>query len=152
MKRALSDDNQVANGALTDIGLIIERHTQNRYKDRTYKSLFTDYFEAYNFVLEEFELDRLRDFLFFYALNKNENKLTVIWCLGKCYGQNIYPGMENLLKLFNENDEVCEQLIYSINALFDFRVFMPKILEILNNSLENNLLPKTKEILENIPK
>lgn len=146
IKKSKSDDLGVANDALSDLGLLVERHTQNRYSEKDYLTLLGNDDDLYNLRLTDNEAELLAAFFFYYMLNKNEHGITLAWCLGKCYNMDILEGMKNLLKNFSTNDEVVLQLLYSINALFGLKTIMPLLLDLK----ERLGLPKTRGYVEEL--
>lgn len=146
IEKSKSADLTIANDALSDLGLLVERHAQNRYSEKDYLTLLGNDYDLYNLRLTDSDVEQLTSFFFYYILNKSEHKVTAAWCLGKCYNMDILEGMKNLLKTFNTNDEIVLQLLYSINALFGLQTIMPSLLE-LKERLD---LPNTKNYLEEL--
>ena len=144
--KAKSNDSDKISDALTDLGLLIERHTQNRYSEEDYLILLGNNIELFELRLEEEEVDIIVNFFFFHILNININPITVAWCLGKCYNVDILEGMKRLLVLFSYNDELTLQLLFSINGLFGFEKIKEELI-ILNNT---EGLTNTKKYLNEI--
>lgn len=150
-KDAQSDDLEISNGALTDLGLIIERHKQNRYDDSSYELLFNnkDLFIIKN---SENEIEIIISFLFYYIMNFENNSVTVAWCLGKCYNCNILIGIKKLFIIFDSDDEVSLQLLYSINSIYNFSEIKIELDTVINKIISENKLKNTVEYLTNLKK
>ncbi|HEX8576966.1 MAG TPA: hypothetical protein VF677_11795 [Flavobacterium sp.] len=138
-----------SNSALTDLGLLVERHTQNRYEDDSYLYLFSSK-EIFEIKPEDKEIEVIINFFFYYIININHDSVTVAWCIGKCYGFDIILGLVRLLNIFNEDDQVSLQLLYSINSLYDFRNVKDYVIPILNEIILNNKLDKTIEYINEL--
>lgn len=138
------NDFDSSNLALADLGLLVERHLQDRYHDEGYLHLLSSK-EIYKIKLEDIEIEYIINFFFYHILNINQNPITVAWCLGKCYGFDIIFGIIRLLNVFNEDDEVCLQLLCSINSLYDFRNVKNHLLPTLNKIKIEGKLNKTIE-------
>lgn len=143
---ASTDHQDISMTALTQLGLLVERHTQNRYTDTSYEFLFESY-DLYHLKLEDEDVNYLVKFFFYHIINIHQHPVTVAWCLGKCYNQNIYEGIKRLLMLFKDNDDLCEQLLFSLNALYDPRFTYKDISEILKSAIKTVPLPKCKMVL-----
>jgi len=143
-------DPEQAMDALTDLGLLIERHTQNRYGEKEYLSLLGNDQDLYELRLTHEEVERGTQFLFYHLLNIRLHPVTAAWCLGKCYGQDILKGITGLLDVYRADDDVCEQLLFSVNALYDFDRIKTQIRPILDllGSIDN--LPKTHELIHSL--
>lgn len=146
-ENAISNDISKVGNALNDLGLLVERHTQNRYQEKDYLLLFGNNEELFNLYLEDIEVKLITNFFFFHIINYELGQITTAWCLGKCYNQNIYKGMLSLLKVFKYNDEVCEQLLFSMNSLYDPRLTLVDIIDILKDRLNTAKMPKTSKVI-----
>ncbi len=142
-----NEDDKVIMAALTNLGLLVERHTQNRYNDLSYLSLLGNDDELFELKLSDNDVNSIAHFLFYHIMNTGVHPVTVAWCLGKCYGLDIYQGIIGLLKLFSHDDDICEQLLFSLNALYDPRETFRDIAKILENPVKGVPLPKTNRIL-----
>lgn len=143
MLKSLSDDLNEVNDSLTDLGLLTERHTQDRYSEEEYLNLLDNNYELYNYKLSDNEVSYIVHFLFYHILNVQKQKVTVAWCLGKCYGLDIYKGIINLFRVFKEEDETCQQLIFSMTSLFEIDGMYDEIYSILENPIKNGDLPQS---------
>lgn len=144
--QAKTNDPKIVSDALTDLGLLVERHTQNRYSEDDYLSLLGNNEELFNLKLTDKEVELLVCFFFYHILNIHVHPVTVVWCLGKCYNLNILDGMNRLINVFQSNDEIVLQLLYSVNALFGLENIMPTLL-ILREKKE---LHNTQKYLEEL--
>lgn len=116
--RAVSKNEDDVMYALTDMGLMIERHTQNRYEQEEYLQLMDNNYELYEYHLVEEDVEQIISFLFYHILNIHIHPVTVVWCLGKCYNRDIKLGMNNLRKLYKNEEAIQEQIVFSMTALF----------------------------------
>lgn len=145
---SLVDNHETILDALTNLGLLLERHTQYRYSESSYLSLFGNDDELFNLRLSNNDVDEIIYFLFYHIINIHIHPVTVAWCFGKCYDCRIYQGILNLLRLFNKDDDICEQLLFSLNALYDPMDTFKDIVSILEDSIKEQVLPKTEEIIK----
>ncbi len=146
LEKSKSNDFTVANNALSDLGLLVERHTQNRYSEKDYLLLLDNNEELYNLKLTDSDVDVIVSFFFDQILNGTDHGVTLAWCLGKCYHLDIFEGMKKLLTVYDDDDDVTLQLLYSINALFGLDTIKPKLLKIKNRKD----LPNTKSYLDEL--
>ncbi|WP_303318944.1 hypothetical protein Q4Q34_05700 [Flavivirga abyssicola] len=145
-KAKLVNDHKAMMSALTNLGLLIERHTQDRYADDSYHILFGND-DLFNLKLTNEDTNSIVHFLFYHIINIKIHPITVAWCLGKCYNYDIYDGIKRLLKLYSYDDDICEQLLFSLNALYDPRETFEDIAKILEEPIKSIPLPKTNEVL-----
>ena len=146
IEKSKSENLDTVNDALTDLGLLVERHTQNRYGEEDYLTLLGNDEKLFNLRLTENEVELLTCFFFYHILNVSVHPVTVAWCLGKCYNMNILRGMTHLLDIFCSDDDVTLQLLYSINSLFGLESVMPMLLTIRTKKD----LPNTSKYLEEL--
>jgi|688.fasta_scaffold766183_1 hypothetical protein len=144
--KSTSIDSDIVNESLTDLGLLVERHTQDRYSEEDYLLLLGNNKSLFDLILSEDEVDEIIHFFFFHLININIHPVTVIWCLGKCYNKDILTGMRRLLKIYSDNDEISLQLIYSIVALFGIEA----IKEELHDLKMKKELKNTNEYINNL--
>lgn len=142
------DDQKSMMSTLTNLGLLIERHTQNRYTDDSYRILLGNDDDLFNLKLTNEDVDSIVHFLFYHIINISIHPVTVAWCLGKCYNYDIYNGIKRLLELYRYDDDICEQLLFSLNALYDPRETFKDISKILEKSIKEIPLPKTDRVLQ----
>jgi hypothetical protein len=141
IQKTASSNLDDAMHSLTDLGLLIERHTQNRYADKDYLLLFGSNEELYHLVLKNDEVEYIVQFLFYHIMNIQIHPVTVAWCLGKCYGFDIYDGIINLFKIFKGEDDICQQLIFSMTSLFEREDMYYEIYCILEKPVKEGDLP-----------
>ncbi|GAA3628840.1 hypothetical protein [Flavivirga jejuensis] len=144
----LINDHKAIMSALTNLGLLMERHTQDRYSDEDYLILLGNDEDLFKLRLSEADTTEIVHFLFYHIININVYPVTVAWCFGKCYGCDIYSGIKQLLKLYKDNDDVCEQLLFSLNGLYDPRETFKDVAKILEDSIKSIPLPRTNEVLK----
>ena len=82
IEKSKSENFEKANSALSDLGLLVERHTQNRYLEEDYLTLFGFNEEIFDLRLTDNEVEYLVSFFFYHILNKKEHAVTAAWCLG----------------------------------------------------------------------
>lgn len=148
---AKDKDIQLSYLALKDLGFLVERHVQNRYNHENYRELFSverDY--LYDLKLNTEQVELIIHFLFFHIININSLPTTVLWCLSKCYGIEIKDGLKKILILYQDKDEVCFQLIQTINSLYDKDIFKNEFLDYLSDIIKLNKLEKSDEKLKEV--
>ena len=144
--KAKSKDSAAISDALTDWGLLLERHTQNRYSEQDYLTLLGNNDALFTLRLKDEDVEILTNFFFYHILNIHIHPVTAAWCLGKCYNMDILDGMKRLLNLFDSNDEITLQLIYSINSLFGLEQIGQQLM-VLRKRTD---LPNTTKYLEGL--
>ncbi|NEN24151.1 hypothetical protein G3O08_11625 [Cryomorpha ignava] len=143
IRKSENTTGKTAMYALKDLGLLTERHTQSRYN------------EDYSILFDEDNLIKLRltdeftsilVYYFFYRLNNRfPFAITTAWCLGKCYGYPIENGILGLLELYSEDDEVQQQLLFSLSSITDVRKNYEKNLFSIKNLLIAENKPKVTD-------
>jgi hypothetical protein len=84
-----SDDGTAASEAIKDAGLLLERHAQNRYGDKSYEGLLPD--ELFRKEIDKKEFSSLIDALIEILNLKRSNLAVATWALGKTYQKRAVP-------------------------------------------------------------
>ncbi|MGB0431686.1 MAG: hypothetical protein ACPGLV_14525 [Bacteroidia bacterium] len=146
-KLALPNYNKEDLSVIKDIGLLLERHQKNAYKNQDYKALFTN--SLFNSVtLSEPEFSELFYLLFYVLINFQDERSSYI---AQAFSRFTYPNSENslarALKIYYKIDDVCTH--YLLMALLNYRR-----LDLIKPSTQKLLLeiatfgsPKSKDFL-----
>jgi|GEM_PF-5299566 len=142
-----SENEDKSLSAITSLGLLVERHIQDRYSDVDYLHLFHNDIQIYNLKLSDNEVNLiLENVLFELFHNVNKNAVSLAWCLGKFHDKYILSDFLKLFKIYKNDDDVFLQLLFSLISIYDLR----EIVNTLNFEFEKidfSKLMKSQEYL-----
>ncbi|RXR21475.1 hypothetical protein [Flavobacterium stagni] len=142
-----SENEDKSNSAITYLGLLVERHIQDRYCDIDYLHLFHNDIQIYNLKLSENDVNSiLETVLFELFLYVNKNPVSLAWCLGKFHDKDILSDFLKLFEIYKNDDDVFLQLLFSLNSIYDLREIM-NTLNLELKKIDLSKLEKSKEYL-----
>lgn len=121
IKDTHSEDGNVALKSIEYLGLLVERHLQDRYAEEDFFYLLDKRKELFDLKLRDSDIDFIIHTIFYQLINSNLHSVTLAWCLSKFYGKNILIGFTRLFTIYKNEDDVFIQLLMSINSIYDFR-------------------------------
>lgn len=138
--------SQIVCDSIKDLELLIERHTQDRYFEIEYLSLFTNK-KFYDVVLEADEANHIVYFLFFLLLNFPDRSPLTAHAVTKCYNFHILVAVSQGIELYmNKNDITTINLIKHITNSYYLNLLDKNIINIFNNVIKNGM-PESKAFL-----
>lgn len=112
---SLLPDATAANEYLTDMMLLLERHTQHRYAEEDFPVIRVE--RGTQLIIEEDDVWELIYFLFYVLLNHPDRAWAAAWALGKCYGHDIREGLCQGIESYMRKDDTTT--FYLIKAISD---------------------------------
>lgn len=141
------EDKDSREHALLSLGLLVERHTQNRYNEQDYLHLLGNDMDLFNIKLTELEVNEIHSFFIQQLKAQNPSSVTLTWGLGKCYGKSHLQELLEIISLYDRQDEVCQQVLFSATGLLAKDQYI-KLINQTTLILEGKNMPLTRQIIQ----
>lgn len=144
LERAIRSEDELALQSLKDLGLLVEYKITNNNSsiELMEESSLADV------VLDDVDIISLVSFFYYHIINLRFFPVTVAWCLGKCGNFNDIEGMKLLFNHYSNNDDVCEQLLFSISTLTSDITIIKELINWLEENIMIESLPKVSSYVD----
>jgi hypothetical protein len=152
LKRAregsVQKDSHAAVEFLTDIMLLLERHTQGRYAEEGFPAIRVE--QQGKIRLDDEDVRELICFLFYVLLNHPDRAWAAAWALGKCYGHDIVEGVCQGIELYwQKDDQTCFYLIKAISDSHQMNELSPRVMTLFR-IVGKEGLPQSRQFLASL--